>query len=186
MTPRHRCDASTCVLFPHAKRSPEGFAKCCRKLRSDGARWPRALTSVLTAVVIAFQSSDVLALDAGSSPSGSQLPEKLQAKESADSALAAERAEMEPRYRKRGLGLDFEGATPNSHFYTWDVIPTWGEGIDYFIVDRRTGDVWSAFDCKLAHSQELAHLQARFRRRFGVPAWRVRKIESEGYPGLGC
>ena len=47
---------------------------------------------------------------------------------------------MEPRYRKRGLGLDFEGATPNSHFYTWAVIPTWGEGSDSHIVDRRTGD----------------------------------------------
>jgi hypothetical protein len=143
-------------------------------------------SAVLTAAVIAFQSSEVLAHDAGPSPSGSQLPEKLEAKESADFALAAERAELEPRYRKRGLGLDFEGATPNSHFYTWAVIPTWGEGIDYYIVDRRTGDVWSAFDCKLAHSQELANLQARFRRRFSVPAWRVREIEREGYPGLGC
>lgn len=93
---------------------------------------------------------------------------------------------MEPRYRRHSLGLDFEGARSNSHFYTWAVIPTWGEGIDYYIVDRRTGDLWSEFDCKLAHSQELANLQARFRRRFGVPAWRVRKIESEGYPGLGC
>jgi hypothetical protein len=84
------------------------------------------------------------------------------------------------------LGLDFEGAKPNPHFYAWDVIPTWTDGLEYFAVDRRTGDVWAYFGCERVRSEELANLQARFRRRFDVPAWRVRQIEREGFPGEYC
>ncbi len=118
--------------------------------------------------------------------SESQLPDRLPRIASADFALAAERAELEPRYRERGLGLDFEGARPNPHFYTWTVVPTWGQGAVFFAVDRRTGDVWAYLGCKLVRSRELASLQARFRSRFDVPAWRVRQIEKEGYPGEAC
>src|SRR5258706_15984406 len=129
----------------------------------------------------------ILAAAAGlTSHSGSQLPDRLQAKESADFARAAERAELEPRYRKRGLGLDFESGRPKPHFYTWTVIPSWGQGVDYFAVDRRTGDVWAYLGCELVRSRELASLQARFRRRFDVPPWRVRQIEKEGFPGEAC
>jgi hypothetical protein len=117
---------------------------------------------------------------------GSQLPDRLSAKTSADFALAAMRADLAPRYRTRGLGLDFGGAKPNAHFFTWTVIPTWGEGFDYFIVDRRTGVVWAAFGCRLAKSPELTGMQVRFRRRFGVPAWRVRQVERDGYPQEDC
>jgi hypothetical protein len=138
-------------------------------------------SAVLIVGVIALQGYEVAALETGSSHSGSQPLDRLTGKESADFALAAERAELEPRYRKRGLGLDFEGTKPNPHFYTWTVIPTWGEGFVYFAVDRRTGDVWAYLDCKLVRSRELATLQERFRRRFDVPAWQVRQIEREGF-----
>lgn len=120
---------------------------------------------------------------ASTSHSGSLLPDRLPSRESADFALAGERAELEPSYRKRGLGLDFEGAEPNSHFYTWTVVPSWGEGVVFFAIDRRTGDVWRPMGCGLVRSKELSTLQAHFRRRFGVPAWRVRQIEKQGFPG---
>lgn len=116
------------------------------------------------------------------SHSTSRLPDQLPRAESADLAIAAERAELEPRYRKRGLGLDFEGIKPNPHFYTWTVIPTWGEGFVHFAVDRRTGDVWAYLGCEQVRSPELSALQSRFRRRFNVPAWQVRQIERQGPP----
>jgi hypothetical protein len=115
-----------------------------------------------------------------------QLPDRLPRKESAEFALAAERATLEPAYRKRGLGLDFEGVKPNHHFYTWTVVPTWGQGVVYFAVDRRTGDVWAYLGCERVRSRELAALQAKFRRRFNVSAWQVRNIEQEGFPGPDC
>jgi hypothetical protein len=135
--------------------------------------------AILIAGAITFQSYTVLARETGPS----SLPDRLQRRGSADFALAGERAELEPSYRMRGLGLDFEGTKPNSHFYTWDVIPSWGEGIDYFAVDRRTGDVWAYLGCRLLRSRELTILQTRFRQRFDVSAWQVRMIEKEGFPG---
>jgi hypothetical protein len=117
---------------------------------------------------------------------GPPLPDRLSPMESANFAKAAYRAELMPSYRERSLGLDFEGAKPNPHFYTWTIVPTWGEGVAFFAVDRRTGDVWPALGCERVRSPELAALQARFRQRFGVPAWRVRQIEAEGDPIEGC
>jgi hypothetical protein len=116
----------------------------------------------------------------------SQLQDGMPATESADFALAGMRAELEPAYRKRGLGLDFEGTKPNRHFYMWSVIPTWGQGVYHFAVDRRTGDVWAYFGCKRLRSRQLASLQAKFRRRFHVTARQVRRIEREGFPGSAC
>ena len=115
-----------------------------------------------------------------------QLTDGLSAVESANFVKAAYRAELMPSYRKRGLGLDFEGTRLNPHFYSWTVIPTWRQGLAYFAVDRRTGDVWPALGCERARAPELAALQTRFRQRFGVPAWRVRQIEKEGNPDKGC
>ena len=120
------------------------------------------------------------------SHSPSPVPDRLPRIESADFALAAERAELEPAYRRRGLGLDFEGAKPSSHFYTWTVIPTWGQGVVFFAVDRRTGDVWAYLGCERVRSPKLAALQARFRRRFKVAAWQVLRIEREGFPDPDC
>ena len=114
------------------------------------------------------------------------LADSLPKGQSANFALAAERAQMEPRYRKIGLGLDFEGVTPNRHFYTWIVVPSVGEGVDYLAVDRRTGDVWAYLACKRLRSPELAALQARFRRRYHVPESLVRQIEKAGSPTTGC
>jgi hypothetical protein len=142
------------------------------------ARFSAALIGSVTAIALLTG-----ARDAESNHSSSQLPDRLPRRESADFVLAAMRAELEPGYRKRGLGLDFDGTQPNSHFYTWMVIPSWGQGVDYFAVDRRTGDVWADLGCGLIQSHELAILQAHFRRRFDVPAWRVRQIEKEGFPG---
>jgi len=147
---------------------------------------PRSLVSVVLVGGVTAIALLTAARGAGSSKSGSQLPDRLPMANSADFALAAERAELEPGYRKRDLGLDFEGAKPNPHFYAWDVIPTWTDGLEYFAVDRRTGDVWAYFGCERVRSEELANLQARFRRRFDVPAWRVRQIEREGFPGEYC
>ena len=125
-------------------------------------------------------------LAASASHSRAQLPDNLPARESGDFALAAERALLEPAYRHRGLGLDFEGELPNSHFYQWSVIPSWGQGVEHYAVDRRTGDVWANLGCERVRSRELAALQARFRRRFHVSASQVREIEREGFPGTGC
>jgi hypothetical protein len=145
------------------------------------ARLSAALIGGVTTIALLTAARGV-----GSSHSGSQLPDRLQRTESTDFVLAAERAELEPGYRKRGLGLDFGGTKPNSHFYTWTVIPSWGEGVVYFAVDRRTGDVWAYLGCELVQSPELATLQTRFMRRFEVPAWRVRQTEKEGFPGEDC
>ncbi len=120
------------------------------------------------------------------SHSRAQLPNRLTRMESADFALAAERAELEPTFRKRGLGLDFEGEKPTRHFYAWTVIPTWGQGVVHFSVDRRTGDVWAYLGCERVRSRELGALQARFRRRFNVGAWQVQKIERVGFPDPNC
>ena len=121
-------------------------------------------------------------LAAAESRSDPQVPDRLTVKESADFALAAERAELDPAYRKRGLGLDFEGAKPTPHFYSWNVIPTWGQGFVYFAVDRRTGDVWAYLGCQRVRSRELGALQAKFRQRFDVTAEQVREIERGGAP----
>lgn len=126
------------------------------------------------------------ALAASGSHSRARLPDNLPARESGDFALAAERALLEPAYRHRGLGLDFEGEHPSPHFYQWSVIRSWGQGIEHHAVDRRTGDVWANLGCERVRSRELAALQARFRRRFHVPASQVRKIEREGFPASGC
>src|ERR1700710_891703 len=99
---------------------------------------------IVVAGLVLFPSS----LTALESHSRSQLPDRLPRIESANFAFAAMRAELEPAYRKRGLGLDFEGAIWNRHFYSWMVVPTWGQGLDYFEVDRRTGDVWADSGCE--------------------------------------
>ena len=123
------------------------------------------------------------ALESHSRP---QLPDRLPRIESAEFARAAERAELEPAYRRRSLGLDFEGLSPSPHFYTWMVVPSWGQGVVFFAVDRRTGDVWAYLGCERVRSRALAALQANFRRRFNVSARQVREIEREGFPGTGC
>jgi len=114
-----------------------------------------------------------------------QLADRLDRQESGDFVLAAMRAELEPSYRKRGLGLDYEG-TEIPHFYSWAVVPSWGQGVDYFVVDRRTGDVWADLGCRLIRSKELTALQKRFRRRFRVPTAEVQRIETAGSPAIGC
>ena len=143
---------------------------------SDEGEAPLSIRSVLLVVLIA----------ASAALAGTPLPDRLSREESADFALAGARAQLEPSYRKRALGLDFEGERPNSHFYTWSVIPTWGQGVSFYSVDRRTGDVWPALGCELIHSRELAALQARFRQRFNISKRLVRRIESEGDPNVGC
>ncbi len=115
-----------------------------------------------------------------------QLPDRLPMEDSAAFALAGERAQLLPNYRGRGLGLDFQGTPYNAHFYSWAVVPTWGKGIDYFSVDRRTGDVWADLGCELMRSPKLTALQARFRHQFHIPALLVRQIEKEGSPAIGC
>ncbi len=118
---------------------------------------------------------------------GGQLPDRLPRTESADFAIAAERAQLEPSYRKRPLGLDFNGTSPNPHVYLWTVVPTWGEGFVHFYVDRRTGTVWGGYgDCGPVHSPELAALQTRFRHRFHVSQSMVRQIERTGDPREEC
>ena len=118
---------------------------------------------------------------------GGQLPNRLPKTESADFAIAAARAQLQPSYRKRPLGLDFNAVSPNPHLYLWTVIPTWGQGVVYFYVDRRTGTVWGGYnDCGPVRSPKLAALQARFRRRFHVSPAMVRKIEQAGDPRAEC
>jgi hypothetical protein len=112
-----------------------------------------------------------------------ELADSLPQKQSAEFALAAQRAMLDPGYRKRELGLDYDGAKPNSHFYSWMVVPTWGQGVAFFSVDRRTADVWAHLGCRRVQSPELAALQTNFRRRFKVSAAQVRAIEREGFPG---
>ena len=122
-----------------------------------------------------------------STPSvGDPYPDKLTKNDSAAFALAAERAELEPAYRKRGLGLDFEGERPNSHFYAWTVIPSWGQGVTHFAVDRRTADVWAYLGCKRVRSRELSLLQTQFRRRVNIPASEVTMIRRQGFPDPDC
>lgn len=116
-----------------------------------------------------------------------QLPDRLPKAASADFAIAGDRAQLEPAYRKRALGLDFEGTKPNSHFYDWSVIPSWGQGVTFYFVDRRTGDVWGGYVlCKPIHSPQLSSMQARFRRRYHISAGTVRRIEREGSPDEDC
>ena len=113
--------------------------------------------------------------------------DRLPRKESAAFAVAAERAQLEPSYRKRPLGLDFNDDAVDPHFYHWTVIPSWGEGFVYFYVDKRTGTVWGGYaNCTPIHSPELAALQARFRRRFKIPVSKVRQIDREGSPLEEC
>jgi hypothetical protein len=113
--------------------------------------------------------------------------DRLPRKDSAAFALAAERAQLEPSYRKRPLGLDYNNDTSNPHFYSWTVVPTWGQGFVYFYVDRRTGTVWGGYsNCTPIHSPELADLQARFRRRFHIQVSKVRQIDKEGSPQEEC
>jgi hypothetical protein len=114
------------------------------------------------------------------------LDDSLPKATSAALALAAERAQMQPRYRKTVLGLDFGGVTPNRHFYTWIVVPDFGEGVNYFAVDRRTGDVWAYLGCERLRSPEIKALQTHFRRRFHIPPSAVRQIEITGSPTTGC
>jgi hypothetical protein len=128
-----------------------------------------------------------LALAAALTLSASHLPDRLPRVGSADFALAAERSELEPNYRKRPLGLDYNGVATNPHFYFWTVIPTWGQGVDYFYVDRRTGSVWGGYaDCRPIHSPHLAALQARFRRKVHIAASEAQRIEREGSPEDEC
>jgi len=113
------------------------------------------------------------------------LPDRLAREKSADFALAGERAQLDPRYRRRPLGLDYNAAAPD-HFYLWTVIRTWGQGVEYFYIDRRTGTVWGGYSCGPIHSPQLASLQLRFRRRFHIPSSKVREIEREGGPQEEC
>ena len=126
------------------------------------------------------------ALAAADRHSGPQLPDRLSRIDSAALTRAAMRAELQPAYRRRPVALDFEGAQTNPHFHFWTVIPTWGQGVYHFAVDRRTGEVWTYFGCKPARSTELAALQEKFRRRFNISRLQVRKVEREGFPGTPC
>jgi hypothetical protein len=126
------------------------------------------------------------ALAAAQNHSGLHLRDRLSVSDSAALARAAMRAELEPACRRRPVALDFEGAQANPHFYFWMAIPTWGQGLWYFSVDRRTGDVWSHFGCKRASSSELTALQTKLRRRFHLSPSQVRDIEREGFPGTPC
>jgi hypothetical protein len=117
---------------------------------------------------------------------GAELSDRLPRNESADFAVAAHRAVLEPSYRNRKLGWDFEGEKPNAHFYTWTIVPSWGQGVSFYSVDRRTGDVWAALGCGLIQSPEIAALQANFRRRFGITKGQVQRIERQGNPNTGC
>jgi len=140
------------------------------------------------AIVVVATALVLLTAARGSGPPNlqSQLPNLLPMKESADIAAAAYRAELEPSYRKRDLGFDFDGTKPNQHFFTWMIIPTWGQGVSFFGVDRRTADVWDYLGCRLIKSDELTAIQSRFRQRYHIPLWRVRQIEKEGFPGEDC
>jgi hypothetical protein len=138
----------------------------------------------IVAVALALIPTAMTASPSGARP---ELADRLPAVESGDFARAAMRAQLEPAFRKRPLALDFGGTKPSRHFHFWTVIPTWGQGLVYYYVDRRTGDVWAALGCERVRSRELAALQAKFRRRFHVSAQQVRDIEREGFPyRSGC
>ena len=145
--------------------------------------------STIFALVLAATSaagSPVAAREVDS-PSNRLGTDRLPRRDSAEFALAAERAQLEPSYRKGPLGLDGNGDAGSPHFYSWTIIPTWGQGVVYFYVDRRIGTVWGDYsDCRPIHSPELTALQARFRRRFHVPTSKVRQIEREGSPQEEC
>ena len=145
--------------------------------------------SMILALALAATSAgaDPVAVREGHSPSLGLEADMLPRKDSGKLALAADRAQMEPRYRRRPLGLDYNAKAGNSHFDFWTVIPTWGQGVVNFYIDRRTGTVWGGYsDCRPIHSPELTALQTRFRRRFHVPASKVRQIEREGSPQEVC
>src|SRR4051794_37098859 len=111
----------------------------------------RHVVKVIVAGLLLLPSS----LAAFESHSRSPLPDGFPAIESGDFALAAMRAGLEPAYRKRGLGLDLEGAMPTPPFSSWMVIATWVQGVVYCAVDRRTGDVWAYLGCERVRSREL-------------------------------
>ena len=126
-------------------------------------------------------------VSASGSPNAPLGADRLPKQDSAEFARAAERALLEPTYRKRPLGLDYNGNAEHIHFYSWTVVPTWGQGFAYFYVDRRTGTVWGSYGvCQPIHSPELTVLQPRFRRRFHISASTVRQIDQEGSPQLEC
>jgi hypothetical protein len=145
--------------------------------------------SIIFALVLAATSAagSPVAVRGADSPSDRLGTDRLPRRDSAEFALAAARAQLEPNYRKRPLGLDYNGDAGNPHFYFWTIIPTWGQGVVYFYVDRRIGTVWGGYsNCRQIHSPELTALQARFRRRFHVPTSKVRQIEREGSPQEEC
>ncbi len=147
---------------------------------------PVSTIFVLALAVTGVPENPAAARDTRASGIGSEA-DRLPGKDSAAFAIAAERAQLEPRYRKRALGLDRNSDAAYPHFYYWTVIPTWGEGFDYFWVDRRTGAVWGGHSaCTPLHSPELAALQARFRRRFHVSVSTVRRIDRDGSPKEEC
>ena len=164
----HYCYDQSCTI--EYKSSPDG----------GGVMFTRVLAALLAC------SAPLAIADHGAPNPLKDNQDKLSRSESSAFALAAARAGLSPHDRKRALGFDFEGQNPNSHFYTWMIVPSWGEGVDNLAVDRRTGDVWRLVSCKQIRSPELAALQAKFRRSFNVSASEVRMIEHQGFPSPDC
>jgi hypothetical protein len=73
--------------------------------------------------------------------------------------------------REKRLGFDFmdDQARPDERYLVITLVPSRGEGVLNFAVDRKTGDVWSAASsCLEMTNSRLRGLQAKLRRQLGV------------------
>jgi hypothetical protein len=170
---------------PNRTLRPVNWLRASRSGSGEVSGYPLKVVFCAAAALFAAHSAKAVVLPTYSGPG---LPDRLPRKASSEFAVAADRAQLERRYRKMGLGLDWGGVpSDHPHFYTWTVIPTLGQGVRYYWVDRRTATVWGGYvNCEPIHGAPLAALQARFRRRYHLTQSEVRRIEREGSPLAEC
>jgi hypothetical protein len=83
-----------------------------------------------------------------------------------------------------GLTFDPMATEPCIDYYSYSVLwdnPRDGSAVlGNFMIDRRTGEVWSAVFCEQEHAPALAALQARMRARIGLDDAVYRRARRDG------
>lgn len=84
---------------------------------------------------------------------------------------------------EKRLGFDFmdDQACPGERYLAITLVPSRGEGVLNFAVDRKTGDVWSATSsCLEMTNSRLSALQAKLRRQLGISRSEYAKLKTHG------
>jgi hypothetical protein len=82
---------------------------------------------------------------------------------------------------ERRLGADFGGSEAQERYLYVTLVPSRGEGVLNFAVDRRTGDVWSATSsCLEITNSRLHRLQVETRHQLGISGSDYAKLRTHG------